>query len=124
MVYRDLKNFNILRVGPLIIYISESTVKFFKERFVIPSNIVRKAYVEVRYAKRLILEALEITMLAEAVQSINNSIVLLDGSLRQPSIELRDYPFKKIVRHVLNSESSLIGVSKSCLLYTSPSPRD
>ena len=117
IVTLNSKYFFIKRVGPAIVYITEETINWLSEQLSFPKIYLRMAPVDPRYAKKLLMESLELLMLHETVSFYDNCIILRDGSLKEPEIQYKKFPFRKIVRNALRRDNIIIGISKRSNLF-------
>lgn len=117
MVQKNGKIFKAIRIGPIIAYLNNDTLNLLRDVLYIPRKLLKLANVEVRYARKILLEALETAMLIEATQLNEETMILIDGSLKEPSVQFKNFPFKKVIRASLRRGNFLIGISKRSNLF-------
>lgn len=109
--------YSVQRCGPFIAYVTTELIKAMTEEFDIPKKLAKLAPVEPRYARKLLLESLEFSIVWELASSVRETIIVRDGSLSEPAVQSRSKPFRKLMREGLRRGNMLIGVSKRSRLF-------
>ncbi len=105
------------RVGPLLVYINEETIKPLKKELLMSWRASKLAAVDPRYSKQIVMNLLERWLLWKASIRQRDSMVLVDGSLRESCIEPKGFPIKKILKEAEGNGNTVLGISKRSKLF-------
>jgi NurA domain len=96
------------KIGPIIFYVNDDTVRESELDHKL-ANIVLSDH---ESAKRLTRVRTERSIQCELSRIVNNSIILVDGSLIASPLESSQHSIKKIVEYCCANKNSLIGITK------------
>lgn len=111
VVYNKDDYFEVCSIGPIPIYISLSLVNFYRVNFGYSTNYLRRAALDVSYAKRFAVDLFEKIILNNVIDIYSNIIVLIDGSLFGIS-KASGYNPHSLFRSLVKKGISLVGISK------------
>ena len=108
-------SYEVVVLGPTPIYISLKNIKIFTDFLGYPKEFVKRASLDIGYAKKLAVDVFETKILMNILEEYKDSVILLDGSL----VGLFKYG-KERFSHVLNlanlHNNFLAGISKKSRL--------
>ena len=111
MVSEFNHSYEVMILGPALIYISPRSSRIFTELLRYPRAFVKRASLDISYAKKLAVDVFETGILINALKKYRNSIFLIDGSLAGPSKHHMER-----LSHILDlaklGENTLVGISK------------
>lgn len=96
------------KIGPIIFYVNDDTVRESELDHKL-ANIVLSDH---ESAKRLTRVRTERSIQYELSRIVNNSIILVDGSLKASPLESSQQNIKKIVEYCCTNKNSLIAITK------------
>lgn len=111
VVIESNRSYEVMSIGPVPIYISPKTVKIITEVFGYSISHVKRDFLDLEYTKRLAINIFETGLIANALESYENSIVLIDGSLGGPFKECKER-FSYLYHLAKLGGNSIVGISK------------
>ncbi len=109
------KSYEVVVIGPIPIYISLENIRLFTERLGYPEAFIRKASLDIGYAKKLAVDIFETNILVRTLERYEDSIILIDGSLSKPFKYGRER-FSYMFNIAKSHDNSLVGISKKSRL--------
>ncbi len=98
-----------LKIGPFIFYLNDEILKNFK----IDQNVLKLTLFNDDYAKKFLRINLERYIQFWLSKLVTNSIILVDGSIKQSVFENSFYSISNIIENSVINKNLLIGVSKN-----------
>ena len=96
------------RIGPVIFYLTEGTL----QNSDLDRRLVKVLLFDVDTAKRMIRTNIERSVQYELSKILQNSIILVDGSLKSSQYESRYCNYAKVLENCALRSNSLVGLSK------------
>jgi hypothetical protein len=111
IVYDYGLGYEAISVGPMPLYISLKLIDFYSSRFGLSPNFVRRAALDIGYAKRLSIDIFENILLERTFSRYRDLIILLDGSLIGP-VKYRNLIRNSLLMRARDRVVSVVGISK------------
>jgi hypothetical protein len=100
---------NHIKVGPFVFYINEEILGLLN----LEHSALKLILFNDDYAKKFLRINLERYIQYLISKSINDSLILIDGSLRRSIFENKYYSISKIIENSIINKNSIIGISKN-----------
>jgi len=103
------------RAGPFVFYL---TMKYLSEelRNVLPNRAVRAIASDTSLAERYIRIRLERSAQILSAKTNDDSIILIDGSIRSSALETKEFCLRELERAAESNSNSILGIGKSTCL--------
>lgn len=108
-------SYEVVVLGPAPIYISLKSAKIFTEYLGYPEMFVKRASLDIGYAKKLAIDVFETRILMNTLDKYSSSIILIDGSL-VGSFKYSRERFSYVLNLAKSHNNSLAGISKKSRL--------
>jgi hypothetical protein len=107
--------YEVVRVGPMPMYISLKLVEFYSKLSFLPKSLIRRAAVDIGWAKKFAVSVFEDTLVSRVVESYSGVVVLMDGSLSSPFLGYRNR-MVELCDVAREKNISIVGLSKKSRL--------
>ena len=108
-------SYEVVVLGPTPIYISLKNTKIFTDSLGYPKGFVKRASLDIGYAKKLAIDVFEAKILMNILEEYRDSIILLDGSLAG-SFKYDKERFSHVLNLAKLHDNFLAGISKKSKL--------
>ena len=102
--------------GPYVVYVDEQAIRQLYLNNPMREKLVKLVTLEHDYAKNLVRVIVEREVLRYLSRTLNNSIIISDGSLKSSIFEVEGCKLKEILKLSKEKGNTLIGISKSSKL--------
>ncbi|MGQ9780755.1 MAG: DNA double-strand break repair nuclease NurA [Nitrososphaeria archaeon] len=102
--------------GPYVVYVDEQAIRQVYRDNPLREKIVKLVILEHDYAKNLVRTIVEREIFRYLSDTMENGIILCDGSLKSSAFEVEGCKLKEILKRSNEKGNTLIGVSKSSRL--------
>ncbi len=107
--------YEVITIGPLPIYISLKLVDTYSSITLLPKSYIRRAALDIGYAKRFAIDLFESMLLRNVVEGYRDLVILVDGSLISPFLRRNNAMINSIFR-ARDNNISIVGLSKKSKL--------
>jgi len=102
--------------GPYVVYVDEQAVRQVYHDNPLREKLVKLVTLEHEYAKNLVRVIIEREVLKYMSTTLENCIILCDGSLKSSIFEVEGYSLKDIIKYSRENRNRIVGISKSSKL--------
>lgn len=110
---QNAKLYSYVRIGPIIYYIDETNASKISLNITGSNRLTKLLLLDQSLAQRLIRERLERAVTLELARTLRNSIILIDGCLKQSKLEERREDLLKVLEAADRNCNVVVGLSKT-----------